>query len=100
VLLANERLVVTAQLRAGAVRAPGVPRVNEIGSDELGLQGNGASLFALLGWAQLLLLASCALVWAWRRWARWPAWVIAVPVLALLLLLCFDSFTSLLPSTL
>jgi sortase A len=98
-LTATHRLVVTAQLRSPEVRTPAA-RVNEVAGNELGLQGDGSNAIALLVWAELLLVVSCATAWMYRRWSRWPTYALTLPVLALLVLLVFDSFTPLLPSTL
>jgi LPXTG-site transpeptidase (sortase) family protein len=98
-LEASNRLVVVAQLETPSFNTPG-PRVNQISSAELGLQGDGSNAFGLLVWPELLFLAACLTAWLARRWAGWPTWLVMVPVLALLLLLVFDSFTMLLPSTL
>ena len=97
--MASRRLVVIAQLQTASFSTPG-PRVNEIGSNELGLEGDGSNALGLLIWPELLFLAACLAAWLARRWARWPTWLVMVPVIALLVLLVFDSFTMLLPSTL
>jgi LPXTG-site transpeptidase (sortase) family protein len=98
-LMASRRLVVVAQLQTASFNTPG-PRVNEISSNELGLEGDGSNALGLLVWPELLFVAACLTAWLWRRWAHWPTWLVMAPVLALLLLLLFDSFTSMLPSTL
>jgi sortase A len=95
----SSRLVVVAQLQTALFNTPG-PRVNSIDSNELGLQGDGSNALGLLVWPELLFIAACLTAWLWRRWAHWPTWLVMAPVLALFLLLLFDSFTSLLPSTL
>jgi sortase A len=97
--IGTERLVAVASLQTQVFATPG-PRVNQLRSDELGLQGDGSNLLGLLAWSQLLLVAVCGAVYLRRRWARWPTYVVVLPVLALLVLLVFDSFTALLPSTL
>jgi sortase A len=97
--MASRRLVVIAQLQTASFNTPG-PRVNQISSAELGLEGDGSNALGLLVWPELLFVAACLAAWLWRRWSRWPTWLVMAPVLALLLLLLFDSFTMLLPSTL
>jgi sortase A len=102
----TERLVAIARLETPTFSIPndatGRPaaRVNELRSDELALQGEGAGILALIVWTQLLLAALCIGVVIALRWARWPAYLVIVPIVALLVLLVFDSFTPLLPSTL
>jgi sortase A len=98
-LFASHRLVAIAELESPVMNTPAA-RANVLRPDELGLQGDTTSALALLVWAQLLLVASCAAAWLYRRWARWPTYLLATPVIALLVLLVFDSFTKLLPSTL
>jgi sortase A len=96
---ASRRLAVVADLRSPVVSTPAA-RPNLLRPDELGLEGDTTNTLALLVWAQLLLVASCASAWLYRRWSRWPTYLVVTPVIALLVLLVFDSFTPLLPSTL
>lgn len=98
-LKASRRLVVTAALSTQPRQAPGA-RPLDIRRAELGLNRDGSTAYALLLWAQALLVASLATAWLRRRWRRWPTYVVALPVLALLLLLVFDSLAPVLPSTL
>jgi hypothetical protein len=98
-VVADKRLVATATLNSQVFNTP-LARVNQLRSDELGLQGDSSNALALLVWAQLLLVVSCASAWLYRRWAHWPAYLLTAPIIALLVLLVFDSFTPLLPSTL
>lgn len=97
-LRAERRLVAIAELRS-PVRAAPAARPANLRTDELGLQGDRAGAFALLLWAQALLVAALGAAWLRRRWRRWPTYLLAVPVLAVLVLLVFDSFTPILPST-
>ena len=96
---ATRRLVVTATLRS-ALRAVPAEQPADIRPDEFGLNSDHSTAFALLLWAQALLIASLGAAWLGRRWRLWPTYVVALPVLALLLLLVFDSFAPVLPSTL
>lgn len=96
---ASRRLVVTATLTTTPRQAPAA-RPTDIQAAELGLNRDGSTSYALLLWAQALLVASLVTAWLRRRWRRWPTYLVALPVLALLLLLVFDSFAPVLPSTL
>ena len=96
---ASRRLVVTALLQTPLRPIPAV-RPTDIRKPELALHSDGSSAYALLLWAQALLVACLATAWLHRRWRRWPTYLVALPVLALLMLLVFDSFTPVLPSTL
>lgn len=99
ILSAERRLVATAVLQT-AVQPVRAARPTDIRKDELGLQSDRSTAYALLLWAQALLLASLGTAWLRRRWRRWPSYLVAAPVLMLLILLVFDSFTPVLPATL
>lgn len=98
-LAASRRLVVTAALRTApqAVRAA---HATDVRTEELGLNSDHSTTYALLMWAQVLLVASLGTAWLRHRWSRWPTYLVALPILALLALLMFDNLGPVLPSTL
>lgn len=56
------------------------------------------TLWALVLWLQLLLVAIIAALWSWRRWGRAETWIVFVPVLLLVSNLVWDEFFRLLPN--
>lgn len=97
-LVASERLVVQAELQDQPQGfTPGRIAVR---NDELGLAGDDSAWLGVFLWLELLLVASVATVWMFKRWDRRAAWIVSVPVLVCSMWIVFEQFIRLLPAAL
>ncbi|GIH20378.1 sortase [Rugosimonospora africana] len=94
-------LRVDADLVSPAQPAPraALPR-GAIEPRERPMAGDTSTAWALLQWAEVLLVATVAAAWCWRRWGRRQSWIVFLPVLTLLGLAVADQTTRLLPNLL
>lgn len=97
-LVASERLVVQAELQDQPQGfTPGRIAVR---NDELGLAGDDSAWLGVFLWLELLLVASVATVWMFKRWDRRAAWIVSVPLLVCSMWIVFEQFVRLLPAAL
>lgn len=88
---------VDAKLAGKAQSSPGVA-VTSVPESERAMSGDVGSLFLLVLWIPLLVLASVVVVWAAERWGRWQAWVTGAPILVGVLWGVTDYAVRLLPN--
>ncbi|MGH3786614.1 MAG: sortase [Pseudonocardiaceae bacterium] len=94
VLRVDASLVGEAQPRPAQIPSQSLPAADAM------LAGDTSALWAVVGWAVLLLGAAIATVWVRYRTGPWQAWLIGVPVLVTLGLTVSDEIAALLPNLL
>lgn len=65
---------------------------------EQGMASDATAWYALVLWAQALLLAALGVAWANTRWRAWQTWLVAVPVIGYFGLGVADQAVRLLPN--
>jgi len=73
-----------------------------VGSEQVGLSGDGGVTALILLWMEVLVLAVVVARWVYARWpdARRAAYLLTTPVILALLFLLFGALDRLLPATL
>lgn len=92
-------LWVDADLQGDAVGGPAaVITAATLPGEEQAGASDSRTLWALVLWLQLLLVAIVASLWSWRRWGHALTWIVGTPLLLLVSNLVWDEFFRLLPN--
>ena len=94
-------LWVDADLQGDAIGGPArvITAATLPGEEQVGAS-DSRTLWALVLWLQLLLVAIVASLWSWHRWGHALTWIVGTPVLLLVSNLVWDEFLRLLPNVL
>lgn len=81
----NEVLRIDAELQGEAFNPSGIAYPTgalPAAESAMGTDSSSGVLFGLVLLLELLIAASLAAAWLWRRWGHWQTWIVALPVLA------------------